>query len=746
MRRAPALSTHFAALLFGSIGLLTVLYAVEARFIGAGLSKGLLVGVVQCAAELLGALALVRCWRPLSRVDRRALLFLIIGLLAFALADFFWVYLFYYLNMDRKTLPAILLTHIPYGIGYLGMASALLLRLRSSVPFSTLRWTLLGLLLFTVPFYLRFILLPAIGSVAADHHFPFFAAHLFNTFGCFVLVNVSILTIAYLRDIRWSMVAIGAACLVMENWAFRAEMLLIGPPAYGFYDYFWAFGILTSVYPLAYGRGHATIFQVEEVYDGKSLQSRTRFWIVGSSLVFLSLLAMFASPNSVIVRFLAVGTVLTLLLSVFVGQFLVEQIEELSTRLSFKLTDDLGIAESSEATVELPSELKQIYETVFRAKIEEKQALSRVQEELSQHAARVAHDIRSPLAALGLVMHDISAFSEEKRNLVRASVSRINDIANQLLQLSREKCARKEAIGVREELLWPILDELSTEKRLEHGTRSSVRLETEIASNVRDAFTRIDRVALRAALSNVFNNAIQAAPRDSRVLVSMHESATANQIEIEVRDNGPGFPEEVLTNLGQDWNTVGKTGGTGLGLSSSIRTLRAVGGELSVTNCKDGGAAVTIRLPWAITPDWFCSQIDLAPGTFVVVLDDDEPIHQVWASRLQGLVASEHIFHFTTAEGLAKAWPSLPWHAPILFLVDHELLNSQKNGLEIIEFLHIQASSILVTSRYEDPVVRDLAHRLGVPILPKSNVGHVGIRRYAAAKRAAVKETDAELR
>jgi signal transduction histidine kinase len=52
-------------------------------------------------------------------------------------------------------------------------------------------------------------------------------------------------------------------------------------------------------------------------------------------------------------------------------------------------------------------------------------------------ASQVAHDIRSPLAALEMVNEELSALPEDLRLLVRNAVGRIKDISNNLLESNR---------------------------------------------------------------------------------------------------------------------------------------------------------------------------------------------------------------------------------------------------------------------------------------------------------------------
>jgi signal transduction histidine kinase len=67
-------------------------------------------------------------------------------------------------------------------------------------------------------------------------------------------------------------------------------------------------------------------------------------------------------------------------------------------------------------------------------------------------------------------------------------------------------------------------------------------------------------------------------------------------VELEVQDNGPGFPEELLARVYEPYVT-NKEKGTGLGLAIVKRIVEEHGGTIFVENLKEGGACVIIRLP-----------------------------------------------------------------------------------------------------------------------------------------------------
>jgi two-component system, NtrC family, sensor histidine kinase HydH len=68
------------------------------------------------------------------------------------------------------------------------------------------------------------------------------------------------------------------------------------------------------------------------------------------------------------------------------------------------------------------------------------------------------------------------------------------------------------------------------------------------------------------------------------------------EVEIRVRDTGPGIDEKVLANLFVPFVTT-KNRGTGLGLAISQRIINAAGGTIEARSVPDQGTTFVVRLP-----------------------------------------------------------------------------------------------------------------------------------------------------
>jgi len=90
---------------------------------------------------------------------------------------------------------------------------------------------------------------------------------------------------------------------------------------------------------------------------------------------------------------------------------------------------------------------------------------------------------------------------------------------------------------------------------------------------------------------------IQAAPRARLDHSGADKAIGPNRVEIVVRDNGPGIPQNIIDKIFQPFFTTKPAGeGTGLGLSLSYDIVKALGGDLKVETDEGEGTKFIIEL------------------------------------------------------------------------------------------------------------------------------------------------------
>jgi signal transduction histidine kinase len=113
-----------------------------------------------------------------------------------------------------------------------------------------------------------------------------------------------------------------------------------------------------------------------------------------------------------------------------------------------------------------------------------------------------------------------------------------------------------------------------------------------------------DGPALESALKNLFDNALKYAARGKWLSVTACAAQVrkGREVQITVADRGPGIAPKDLPHIfepfyrGQSVNAA-TTSGTGLGLCLVERTLRALGGSVTVQSAPGDGTSFTLHLP-----------------------------------------------------------------------------------------------------------------------------------------------------
>lgn len=425
-----------------------------------------------------------------------------------------------------------------------------------------------------------------------------------------------------------------------------------------------------------------------------------------------------------------------------INSIMVKEFSELFKIASIPFDGHLNLTNAWSTALKMASLFKK-----YQAEALEKQRLQIV----SEMAAQVAHDIRSPLSALNMAAGIITEISEEKRLLIRSAIQRINDIANELLSRSRSLLKNSPTsdhpMNFLPTLLPVEIESLVSEKRIQFRHKQSVEILFEACQPI-GVFVMVDLVNFKRVLSNVINNSVEAFGSDSgRISITL--TLVDNFVTTVIKDNGPGISSDIMMNLGRKGFSSGKDGttsGSGLGIYHAKKTIESFGGTLTIESEIGFGTSVSIKLPRTDAPSWFLERIRISNGTRVIVVDDDHAIHGLWQSRLSNFINSEfqiEIFNFTSPD-LFIDWFNSTSHSGIneLFLVDFEFLRQSRfDGLTLIEDLQISKKSILVSSHYDEPNVLEKCAQLNLKQIPKSLAGFVPIE--ILARQAALNKPDA---
>jgi signal transduction histidine kinase len=219
-------------------------------------------------------------------------------------------------------------------------------------------------------------------------------------------------------------------------------------------------------------------------------------------------------------------------------------------------------------------------------------ALARIEEGAARqrlYAANAAHELRTPIAILGLHVDQLAP-SEHRRRL-QSDVSRIQTLAEQLVTVARlgqNHVAMDESID-----LVALLREVVAD-RAPIAIREGRELE--FVAECPGLMVRGNHQALFSALANIVDNAIRAEPAGGVISVAVRADGKAL-----VSDHGPGIAVEDRSLVFEPfWRGTSTQGGAGLGLAivKEIFDRHQVGIEIVDTE----GGGTTFRLQFAVEP------------------------------------------------------------------------------------------------------------------------------------------------
>ena len=230
-------------------------------------------------------------------------------------------------------------------------------------------------------------------------------------------------------------------------------------------------------------------------------------------------------------------------------------------------------------------------------------------------AAGVAHEIRNPLNAIGMIVQRLekefvpTSGSEEYRSLaqtVRSETQRINGMVQQFLQFARPpklSPAPTEVDGLVQEML-----NLVAAQGVDKGVKG-IALAHDLKA---PRPVPLDREQMKQALLNLLLNALEATSAGGRITVCTEQSK--HQTVVEVRDTGRGIPSEALDRVFDPYFTT-KNRGTGLGLAIVHRIIEEHGGRMEVESKEGEGSVFRMVFPAkSRIVDWRRSEIRKGSG------------------------------------------------------------------------------------------------------------------------------------
>lgn len=258
---------------------------------------------------------------------------------------------------------------------------------------------------------------------------------------------------------------------------------------------------------------------------------------------------------------------------------------KLDTRLRVSGTDELA-------------DLSRTFNNAAEA-LEKRVADMAARDEASRRfVADMSHELRTPLTAITAVTEvleeELEAESgsmdpmiEPAVRLVVSETRRLNSLVENLMEVTRFDAGTARLV----------LDYVDVADQITACIDARAWLDAVDLDAERGLMARLDPRRLDVILANLIGNALKHGGSPVRVAVREADDS----VVIEVRDHGPGIPEDVLPHVFDRFYKASasrpRSEGSGLGLSIALENAHIHGGEITAANSPKGGAVFTLRLP-----------------------------------------------------------------------------------------------------------------------------------------------------
>ncbi|MCL4745578.1 MAG: hybrid sensor histidine kinase/response regulator [Burkholderiaceae bacterium] len=219
----------------------------------------------------------------------------------------------------------------------------------------------------------------------------------------------------------------------------------------------------------------------------------------------------------------------------------------------------------------------------------------------SKFLAAASHDLRQPMHALGMFVATLSQqpstlLQKQLITQIDRAVGAMGDLLDSLLDISRLDAG---AVETRISMLplRPLFDRIGNEFAAVAQAKG-----IELVVRKTSFWVRSDRILLERIVVNLLSNAVRYTERGRIVLAARPCGKQLEQVRIEVRDSGPGIPEDAQEAIFDEFVQLGnperdRSKGIGLGLAIVTRLTSLLDHRLHLRSAVGAGSTFGVVVP-----------------------------------------------------------------------------------------------------------------------------------------------------
>ncbi|MCP3874354.1 MAG: hypothetical protein GY699_14520 [Desulfobacteraceae bacterium] len=238
------------------------------------------------------------------------------------------------------------------------------------------------------------------------------------------------------------------------------------------------------------------------------------------------------------------------------------------------------------------------HESLIKSKLQlEKMFDKKVQSEkmaaIGEMTSMLAHELKNPLG----IIHSSAQYlldgkqskivTREMLQYIINEVDHLNLSINSILKLARQKTPEFERVH-----LVKRIPQLLDQWQRSEDHNPEVKIDMDIAPSLPEIYADFRQLA--QVMLNLIRNSEEMMNKEGQIMLKAWSDN--DFIQIQVIDDGPGIPENILDKIFNNFYTT-KKDGLGLGLAACRQIVHAHNGTISLTNSAGNGAIALIRLP-----------------------------------------------------------------------------------------------------------------------------------------------------